>query len=197
MEKTPRIGIIGIDDMGTHLSKGLTTAGYTVGFADSDLHDVARVAQESDVLVLTVPHDEAENVLHECDGAHEGKILVDVTNVDSDEFQFAGGIKESQAEKLQRIAPGCTVVKAFNTVAAPTLSTGSADGDRLSVFVASDDEESRKTVMTLAKAIGFDAVDAGSLEAARFLEPLGDLNRQPGMKQGDERSDVGFRLVYP
>ncbi len=197
MTEKPKIGIIGKGDVGTHLMEGLTNAGYEVDETGSDPGKVHRVAKEADIIILAVPHVEVENVLDECQGAHKGKILVDVTNVLSDDFQFAGTMKKSQAEKLQAMAPESVVAKAFNTVFAPTMSTGKADGDRLSVFVACDDEEARKRVMTLAGDIGFDPVDSGSLENARFLEPLGYLNIQLGMKHGEEAADVGFKLVHP
>lgn len=197
MAEKPKIGIIGKGDVGTNLAKGLTTAGYEVDEAGSDRSKVHQVAKDSDVIIMAVPHDETQNVLDECQGAHEGKILVDVTNVLSEDFKFAGSMQKSQAEKLQSLAPESVVAKAFNTVFAPTMSTGRANGDRLSVFVACDDDESRKRVMTLAQDIGFDAVDSGSLQNARYLEPLGYLNIQLGMKHGEEGADVGFKLVHP
>ena len=41
------------------------------------------------------------------------------------------------------------------------------------MFVAGDDAVRKPTVMRLVTDLGFDAVDAGGLRAARLLEPLG------------------------
>jgi 8-hydroxy-5-deazaflavin:NADPH oxidoreductase len=47
----------------------------------------------------------------------------------------------------------------------------------VSVFVAGDDAEARKTVMNLAQDIGFAPVDCGELRFSRQLEELGDFIR--------------------
>jgi predicted dinucleotide-binding enzyme len=43
------------------------------------------------------------------------------------------------------------------------------------VFTGADDEDARATVITLAKEIGFEGVDAGHLDASRNIENLGLL----------------------
>jgi 8-hydroxy-5-deazaflavin:NADPH oxidoreductase len=47
----------------------------------------------------------------------------------------------------------------------------------VSVFVASDDEAAKKTVMQLAQDIGFAAVDSGGLRNSRLIEGMGDFIR--------------------
>ncbi|WP_290888579.1 hypothetical protein [Fischerella sp.] len=47
----------------------------------------------------------------------------------------------------------------------------------VSVFVAADDEQARKTVMQLAEEIGFLPIDTGILRNARLVEGLGDFIR--------------------
>lgn len=47
----------------------------------------------------------------------------------------------------------------------------------VSVFVAGDDEDARKIVMSLAADIGFAPVDCGELRFSRLLEGLGDFIR--------------------
>jgi 8-hydroxy-5-deazaflavin:NADPH oxidoreductase len=61
--------------------------------------------------------------------------------------------------------------------------------------VAGDDEAARSTVMELARDIGFDAVNSGSLKNARLLEPLGVLNIQLGYFLG-YGSQGGFRHLH-
>lgn len=193
MAGKPHIGIIGDGNVGSNLQKGLSRAGYDVKTSGHEPEKVQKLAKDSDVLILAVPSTELKNVLDEFDGAHNGKVLVDVTNVVTGDFEYAGRLEQSKAEELQTWAKDAKVVKAFNTVFAPTMSEGQANGDRLSVFVAGDDERSREIVRTMAQDVGFDAVDAGPLKNARYLETLGYLNMTLGMKQN--QGNVGFRLV--
>jgi 8-hydroxy-5-deazaflavin:NADPH oxidoreductase len=195
MAQKPGIGIIGEGNVGTNLKEGLERAGYTVRTAGHEPKKVEEVARESEVLILAVPQGEVRNALDEMNGEHKGKVLIDVTNVLDEDYNFAGSLEESQAERTQSWAEDAKVVKAFNTVFAPTMSTGQANGDQLSVFIAGNDEESRATVRSMAEAIGFDAVDAGALENARYLETLGFLNITLGYKLG-MGNGIGFRLIH-
>jgi len=76
------------------------------------------------------------------------------------------------------------------------MDSGRVDGESLTAFVAGDDHEAKETAIELAEAIGFDAVDAGPLTNARWLETLGFFNIQLGYveKMGP---DIGFKLVHP
>ena len=50
-----------------------------------------------------------------------------------------------------------------------------ASGEKPTVFTGTDDEDARATVITLAKEIGFEGVDAGHPDASRNIENLGLL----------------------
>ena len=52
---------------------------------------------------------------------------------------------------------------AFNTVFAQNMSTGMVKGEKLTLFVAGDDEPAKKLVLSAGRNIGFDPVDAGPL----------------------------------
>jgi predicted dinucleotide-binding enzyme len=86
------------------------------------------------------------------------------------------------------------VVKAFNTVFAQTMSTGKVDAEPLTVLLAGNDAGAKRRVQELAEAIGFDAVDAGELSVARWLEALAFLNIHLGYGQNLGTS-IGFRLA--
>jgi predicted dinucleotide-binding enzyme len=47
----------------------------------------------------------------------------------------------------------------------------------------------------MARDIGFDAIDAGPLRAARLLEPLGYLNIQLGYVAG-LGDQIGLKLIH-
>lgn len=75
------------------------------------------------------------------------------------------------------------------------MDSGQVDGQQLTVFAASDDQDAKSRVLQMARDIGFDAVDAGPLQNARYLEPLGYLNIQLGyvVGLGDK---IGLRLFH-
>ncbi len=54
----------------------------------------------------------------------------------------------------------------------------------ISIFYAGDDPQSKAAVCNLIVKLGFDAVDAGPLQNARYLEPLSLLNIHLGRVLG-------------
>lgn len=100
----------------------------------------------------------------------------------------------SGAEALQQKARGAKVVKAFNTQFAQRMDNGGVDAQPVTVFAAGDDGAAKQQVMQMARDIGFDAVDAGPLQNARLLEPLGYFNIQLGYVLG-LGTDIGLKLV--
>ena len=123
----------------------------------------------------------------------DGKTLIDVTNALDGNMNLALGFTTSGAEELQRKVPKAKVVKAFNTVFAKHMDTGRLGDEPLTAFVAGDDADAKQEALTLARDIGFDAVDAGPLKNARLIEPLGYLNIQLGYGQKMGR-DIGIDL---
>lgn len=87
------------------------------------------------------------------------------------------------------------MVKAFNTVFAGTMDSGRVKERQLTVLAAGDDDVAKRTVLELARSIGFDAVDAGPLRNARYLEPMGVQNIQLGYGLG-MGTEIGFTLVH-
>src|SRR6185503_14128782 len=191
----PKIGIIGHGHVGSALERGLRRAGYDVRAAGNDADTVRQTATAANVVIIAVPFAAIDDTLRELGAAIDGKIVVDVTNALTPDFQLAVGYSTSGAEELQKKAPNARIAKAFNTVFAANMDTGQVKGERLSAFVAADDDDAKKTVLEMARAIGFDAVDAGPLRNARLLEPLGYFNIQLGMKLG-MGSEIGFELVH-
>ena len=191
----PKIGIIGNGHVGSALERGLGRAGYDVRAVGNDANAVREIAKAVNVVMIAVPFGAVDDALRELGGAIDGKVVVDVTNALTPDYQLALGYSTSGAEELQKKAPKARVAKAFNTVFAANMDSGHVKGEQLSAFVASDDDDAKKTVLEMARAIGFDAVDAGPLRNARLLEPLGYFNIQLGymLKMG---TDIGFKLVH-
>jgi predicted dinucleotide-binding enzyme len=193
--KTMKIGIIGDGNVGSALQRGLTKAGHEVRAVGKDPALVREVARDSEVVVLAIPFGAIDEVVREVGGDLKGKIVIDVTNALNPDMTLAVGHTTSGAEELQKKAPGARVVKAFNTVFAQHMDSGKVKGEQLTAFVAGDDGEAKKTVLALAKGMGFDAIDAGPLRSARLLEPLALQNIILGYVLG-MGSEMGFRLVH-
>ena len=190
-----KIGIIGGGNVGTALKRGLEGAGYEVKNSGRDPKDVRAAAAWGEVIILAVPFGALDDALRVMGDAVQGKVLLDVTNALTPDFQLAIGCTTSGAEELQKKAPKSKVIKAFNTVFAQNMSTGKVKGEKLTLFVAGDDKSAKDLVLAAGKAIGFDPVDAGPLANARWMETLGYFNIQLGyaLKMG---TDIGFRLVH-
>jgi predicted dinucleotide-binding enzyme len=190
-----KVAMIGDGNVGTALTQGLTRAGYEVQAVGKEPQRVKEVAQWGDIIVLAVPFTERENAIREMADAIHGKVVVDVTNALGRDGAFAASTTKSGAEELQEKAGAAKVVKAFNTVFAQHMDKGQVHGEKITAFVAGDDAQAKHKVLRLARDIGFDAVDAGKLESARWLEPLGMLNIQLGYKQGLGPA-IGIKLVH-
>jgi 8-hydroxy-5-deazaflavin:NADPH oxidoreductase len=191
----PKVGIIGHGHVGSALERGLERSGYEVRAVGHDANAVRGCGEWADVVVLAVPFRAVEETLEELGSSLDDKVLLDVTNALDEHMKLVQG-DVSAAEEIQRLVPEARVVKIFNTVFANHMDTGSVDGESLTAFVAGDDPDAKETALEIARAIGFDAVDAGPLENARWLETLGYLNIQLGYAQHMGR-DIGFKLVHP
>lgn len=192
---TTKIAIIGKGNVGGALARGLKRAGHEVRTAGKDPGAVREAAGWGEVVLLAVPFGALDEVVKTAGEVMAGKTVVDVTNALDADMNLAVGWTTSGAEELQKKMPRALVVKAFNTVFARFMDSGKLGDQSLAAFAAGDDEGARKRVLALAREIGFDAVDAGPLKNARFLEPLALLNIQLGyaLKMG---TDIGFKLLH-
>lgn len=190
----PKIGIIGNGNVGSALKRGSERVKYEVKSVGHDPKGVHETAAWGEVVILAVPFAAVEETLREMGDAVNGKTLIDVTNVLTPDDQLALGCTTSGAEELQKKVPGAKVIKAFNTVFAGHMDTGRIKNEAITFFAAGDDGDAKATVLQLGRDIGFDAVDAGPLQNARWLETLGYFHIQLGytLKMG---TDVEFKLI--
>jgi len=190
----PKVGIVGKGQVGSALRRGLERAGYSVKSAGHYMKEVKDVAVWGEVVVLAVPFAALDDTLKELGDTANGKTVVDVTNVLTPDFQLALGCTTSGAEELQKKLPAAKVIKAFNTVFATHMWLGKVKEDPITLFAAGDDPDAKATVLQMGREIGFDAVDAGPLVNARWLETLGYFHIQLGyaLKMGTE---VEFKLI--
>ncbi|KAM5157419.1 metalloreductase STEAP4-like [Mantella aurantiaca] len=170
------ICIFGTGDFGRSLGFKLLQSGFHVIFGSRDparasllpkgveVLGHAEAAQKCSLVILAVQRDHYGDFLKELEEVLDGKVLVDVSNnLKINQFP------ESNAEYLAQMLPGAKVVKAFNTVSAWSLQSGTLDASR-QVFVCSDDHAAKQKVMDMVRAIGLTPQDNGSLVAAKEIE---------------------------
>ena len=99
---------------------------------------------------------------------------------------------KSESELVAEHLGEAQVVKAFNTIYYKHLQTqGDTDKDveeRRVIFIAGDDAAAKETVTELIKAIGFGAVDTGSLRHSKVQQPGTDIyNEDMTVKEARQR----------
>lgn len=209
-----KIGIIGASAMGSILADKLVKTGHAVKISNSrgpdSLKDVAAKTGATAVSVMEAVNDvdavfiaiPTKAVPHLPRGLFEGVaedvVIIDITNTfpwrDGRIQAFEDGIPESRWVSDQIGRP---VVKAFNTIAYPTLYAEGRPAQaagRIAIPVAGDDARAKDIVMRLVDQFGFDGVDAGGIEESWRQQPgtpayVTDLDVE-GVKDGLRRADV-------
>jgi len=201
-----KIGVIGNGNMGGALGKLWSSRGHKIMFGSRNPEHVKTMAGISpnvnsgsipdavrfgDVMLLAVPWQGVENVFGLA-GPLPGKIIIDCTNPLSENYMsLVLGFNTSGAEEIARMSQGARVVKAFNTIAAAVLSRPRFDDVLATALYCGDDSEAKKVVAGLIKELGFEAIDAGPLQNARYLEPMGEMFVQLAFGQ-----NMGFDMAW-
>ncbi|XP_054864394.1 metalloreductase STEAP3 isoform X1 [Amphiprion ocellaris] len=174
----PVIGILGTGDFSRSLARRLVASGYQVVVGSRiPKRSVALFPEEAEVtsqmeaanqadLVFVAVFPEHYSTLVELKPALAGKILVDVSN--GLQINREG---PSIAEQLADLFPESFVVKGFNTISAWALQVGPRDGSR-QVFLCSDSQKAKSSVMQLCHRMGFIPIDMGLLSSAVEIENL-------------------------
>ncbi|MEV7023728.1 NAD(P)-binding domain-containing protein [Kitasatospora sp. NPDC093558] len=192
-----KILVIGKGNVGGALEGRFAAAGHEVTAVNSAVAP-AKVAQDAaaaDVVVLAVPFAAVAGLDAAIKSALSGKVVIDATNPLAPDFvSLTVGHTTSGGEEVAKALPGAKVAKAFNSVFANHLATGAVNGAKLFLPVAGDDEDAKKTALELATELGFDAVDAGPLANARYIEPAIELLIQLAFVQG-QGTGIGLTLA--
>jgi 8-hydroxy-5-deazaflavin:NADPH oxidoreductase len=187
------ITIIGTGNMARGIGTRAVAGGHDVTLLGTELAHAEELAAElddsvkagtvgdpiaGDVVVLAVWYPISREVAERYRDQLDGKVVVDITNpLDVGAFEPIVPEAGSGAQEVAEAAPNAKVVKAFNTTFAGTLAGGGkVAGQPLDVFIASDDDDAKRTVAQLVEDAGLRAVDAGPLRRARELEALGYLH---------------------
>ncbi|MEY3222532.1 MAG: hypothetical protein RLZZ203_1388, partial [Cyanobacteriota bacterium] len=158
----------------------------------------ADAVASADVIIVTTPwaNNTTLDVVQEL-GDLTGKIVIDCTNpLAPDYMSNTLGYTTSSAEEIAKLLPGVPVVKAFNTIFAEVMEPGKQifDGQKATGFYCGDDAAAKAVAAKLIEDAGFEPVDAGVLQNARYLEPMAQLNIQIAYGLGGG-TNVAFRYM--
>jgi len=187
-----KIGIIGAGQIGGTLTRRFTALGHEVAVANSrgpeTLADLAaetrakpvsieEAARFGEVVIVTIPEKNIPNLPRDLFAAtSDTVVVVDTGNYyprqrDGRIDGIEAGLTESRwvAQQLNR-----PVIKAFNNIYAEhLLNLGKPKGTpgRIALPVAGDDPAAKAIVLKLVDELGFDGVDAGTLDDSWRQQP--------------------------
>jgi predicted dinucleotide-binding enzyme len=185
-----KVAIIGAGNVGKALGASMTRAGHEVTMSASTPESAKAAAKEigagsadnaasavtdANVIILAIPYTAGESVAAEIAGQTAGRTVIDVSNPIKPDFSGLA-TDTSAAEELQRHLPDAHVVKAFNTVFASNQAGPAASGAPIDGYVAGDDGDAKRQVMSLVESIGMRPLDVGPLSSARYLEGMAYVN---------------------
>lgn len=187
-----RIGIIGAGQIGGTLARRLTALRHEVFIANSrGPESLAQLAKETgakpvtveqaaragELVIVTIPMKSIPRLPRGLfNGVPDSVVVVDTGNYypqqrDGRIDEIEDGMTESRWVSRQLGRP---VVKAFNNIyARHLLEKGKPKGDpgRIALPVAGDDARAKDVVIRLLDELGFDGVDAGTLDESWRQQP--------------------------
>lgn len=186
------IAIIGTGNVGSTLGKIWAARGHTIIYGSRTPNEArvqtlvretgnratattqAAAAAQGEIVLIPIPPTAIPEVIEGL-GDLTGKIIVDPTNYLAFEDGYAVAPRdprESLAEQVQALAPGATVIKAFNTLNYRIMEDPSLAGGPVTVPIAGDDEAAKARIARLVEEVGLEPLDVGPLAAAEYLEEM-------------------------
>ena len=188
-----KIAILGTGNVGSALARVWTRKGHEIVFGTREpaslkvqdlvanlgrrarADSLARATRDCEAVVLATPWAAARETLESC-GPLAGKLVIDCTNpLAPDLSGLTLGHDTSGGEQVSQWSGGAAVFKAFNTTGAENMARAGEFTHKPAMFFCGNDDAWRATVAKLVEDAGFEAVDAGRLASARWLEPLAML----------------------
>lgn len=192
--KKPLLGVVGgTGHLGAALARRWAKAGYEIVIGSRDAQKAAAaaaalgaelglqirsgdnrsVAEQADLVIVTVPFSSQSAILQEIRPAVAGKIVVDTTVplVPPKVMRVQLPPEGCAANRAQALlGSDVRLVSAFHNVAAHKLATDQTV--ECDVLVFSDDKAARTVVVELADAAGLRGLHAGALANAAAAEAL-------------------------
>lgn len=205
-----KIAIIGAGVVGEALGRGWTRKSHEITFGARDpaspkvtgalanivgakAASIADAVRWCDVAVLATPWGGTEAALKAA-GSFGGKTLLDATNPLTPTYGLALGYTTSGGEQVQAWAPDAKVVKIFNSTGYGNMSDTHYAQGKPAMIYCGDADDARNLAKGLAADLGFEPVDLGKLDCARYLEPFAMVWIKLALAQGLGR-DIAFSLL--
>ena len=208
-----RIGILGSGLMGSKLGAIFARAGHEVVFSYShsqeklkrlakEAHATARTgspqeaAQGAEAILLAVHWSRLDDVLGQA-GDLSGKVVLTCSlPMNTRNTDLVVAHTSSGAEELAKRLPKAQIVSAFGTVPSEVLFSvfeGKDSPRKPSLVFCGDDHKGKTLAARLIRDAGFDPLDAGPLQIARYLEPFALLIGQLAY-QGQGGPELAYRF---
>jgi len=220
-----KIGIIGAGQIGGTLVRRLTALGHEVSVANSRRPESLaalssetgaravtpeQAARAGEVVIVTIPMKNIPQLAGIFDGVSEQVVVVDTGNYYPQQRDGRiDGIEEGATEsRWVANQLGRPVVKAFNNIYAQhLLERGKRSGSpgRIALPVAGDDTRAKEVMIRLLDQLGFDGVDAGSLDESWRQQPgtpvygtdLDAEGVQKALQEASRERPAAFRAREP
>jgi 8-hydroxy-5-deazaflavin:NADPH oxidoreductase len=210
-----RIGILGSGLMGGKLGTLFAKAGHDVVFSyarsraklERLAHEAGtaaragtprEAAQDADVVLLAVHWSRVDDALKQA-GDLSAKIIISCTlPMNRDDTALVVAHTTSGAETIARKKRKARVVSAFSTAPSEVLFDVFGKRQRKThpnMVFCGDDWRAKRIVARLIRDIGFEPVDVGPLETARYIEPASLLIAKIAY-DGDAGPAVAYRFEY-
>ncbi len=209
------IGILGSGLMGGKLGTLFARAGHEVVFSyarsgqklkmlarDAEgkaKHGTPREAvQDADAVLPAVHLSRIDDVLNQA-GDLSGKVVITCClPMNDNDTELVVAHTSSGAEELAKKIPKARVVLALNTVPSEVLFSvyeAKRKANRPSLVYCGDDRSAKELAAGLISDVGFDPVDAGPLQIARYIEPFAMLIGQLAY-EGEEGPELAYRFEW-
>ena len=193
-----RTAIIGLGNIGSKVAANLAAGGESFIVSEREIAKAEALATRlggkvhampvdqalahADVIVLAISFEAIEEFVVDHRAGIAGKVLVDPSNPIAPDGK--GGFKkiippdQSAGQIIAGLVEeGTEVVKAFGTLAAPSLESGAnRSPERAVLFYATDYPEAGRAAARLITASGFDPVSVGGIDKSIRIEVFGDLH---------------------
>ena len=211
-----KIGIIGSGIVGQTLATGFLKSGYEVMIGSRDLTKLAdwkskaseggsigsfaEAAEFGDIIVLATKGTAALEALQLAGKANlSDKTIIDTTNPIADTppengvLNFFSELNDSLMERLQNAYQEANFVKAFNSIGSSVMINPDFGIEKPTMFICGNSLKAKDEVTEICSLFGFEAMDMGTVEAARAIEPLCMLWCIPGFREN--KWNHAFRLL--
>jgi predicted dinucleotide-binding enzyme len=185
------IAFIGYGNVGAPLADHLQRTGHRVilGARDASVESVRALLQRNpglqvdtpgnavraaDVVFLAIPFAANEAVIPPLSQSLTGKVLIDCTNPVGPGLSHGLRSEQSGSARVQALAPGAHVVKAFTIYGYENLEDNRFPRANVKPAMpfCGDNAAAKEVVQTLIADLGWEPLDVGGIEQALHLEHM-------------------------